>query len=267
MDTSTLHTRIGLIADIHANDAALAAVLSALYADDVREIVALGDLVGYHIRARETLALLRGAHVHSVAGNHDLMAVGGLPLEGGPKAVQAIRDTRATLTPEDAAFLQGLPAELRPAPAVLCVHGALGNPTRRLNEYWEFAAEAARLRVLEPEVRICCFGHTHLRRVVSVLRDGGIVGYTGAQVQLPDNALTFINPGTVGYPRDGDKRAAYAILDHRAGTVSFHRVHYDLATTVAGPQQMRAGGRAWAWLNRARQLATTAEAHPQRKHS
>jgi diadenosine tetraphosphatase ApaH/serine/threonine PP2A family protein phosphatase len=37
-----------------------------------------------------------------------------------------------------------------------------------------------------------------------------------------------MNPGSVGQPRDGDPRAAYAVLDLDEMTVSEHRVSYDI---------------------------------------
>jgi diadenosine tetraphosphatase ApaH/serine/threonine PP2A family protein phosphatase len=47
----------------------------------------------------------------------------------------------------------------------------------------------------------------------------------------------LINPGSVGQPRDGDPRAAYALLDTDRQTVTGCRVNYDIAATQ---QAMRA---------------------------
>src|SRR5689334_23516289 len=73
--------RLALIADIHANAPALAAVLAALDGAGVERILALGDLVGYNAMPHETLGMLRARHIPSVGGNHDLMAIGRLPTE------------------------------------------------------------------------------------------------------------------------------------------------------------------------------------------
>ena len=43
----------------------------------------------------------------------------------------------------------------------------------------------------------------------------------------------FVNPGSVGQPRDGDPRASYAMLDDDAETVTFFRVEYPIANTQA----------------------------------
>ncbi len=62
-----------------------------------------------------------------------------------------------------------------------------------------------------------------------------IVGSVPALIDAAGVALVgrlFINPGAVGQPRDGDPRAAYAVLDSDAGVVSFHRVVYDVRGTA-----------------------------------
>jgi diadenosine tetraphosphatase ApaH/serine/threonine PP2A family protein phosphatase len=55
---------------------------------------------------------------------------------------------------------------------------------------------------------------------------------TPGEVMLLDgDERYFINPGSVGQPRDGDPRAAYAILDTSAQQITFGRVTYDIAST------------------------------------
>ena len=60
-----------------------------------------------------------------------------------------------------------------------------------------------------------------------------IPGILGLEVVLDGRLI--INPGAVGQPRDGDPRAAYAILDSDsdAKTVTFRRVAYDVRSTAA----------------------------------
>ena len=48
-----------------------------------------------------------------------------------------------------------------------------------------------------------------------------------------------MNPGSVGQPRDGDPRAAYAVVDLGAKTVTLHRIVYDVAAEQAN---IRAAG-------------------------
>nr|MDP9280844.1 metallophosphoesterase [Chloroflexota bacterium] len=45
------------------------------------------------------------------------------------------------------------------------------------------------------------------------------------------NDRTLINAGSVGQPRDGDPRAAYAVIDTESGTVTFYRSSYRVDET------------------------------------
>jgi predicted phosphodiesterase len=223
--------RIGLLADIHANDAALRAVLDHLAADGVREVVCLGDLVGYHARVHETLALVRERQIPSVAGNHDLMAIGRLPLGGcGRIARRAISWTREALTAEDWAYLETLPAKIRLGHGIVCMHARQGNPVTRLITPEDFRGEADRLRLDDGDLRVCCLSHTYGQQAVSIVAPGAVVPHLGLEIRLPRGAFTFINPGSVGRSRDGDSRAACAVIDTSRWTVSFRRVTYGAAS-------------------------------------
>jgi diadenosine tetraphosphatase ApaH/serine/threonine PP2A family protein phosphatase len=47
-------------------------------------------------------------------------------------------------------------------------------------------------------------------------------------LDIPPGTRHLINPGSIGQPRDCDWRAAYAIYDSEASTITYHRVPYDL---------------------------------------
>ncbi len=86
--------------------------------------------------------------------------------------------------------------------------------------------------------RACVFsGHTHVPQFWYL--DGAEAGAVQAvrrrivyeePCTLPDKPA-LVNPGSVGQPRDGDPRAAYALLDCEAGTVTFYRVPYPVEKT------------------------------------
>ena len=77
--------------------------------------------------------------------------------------------------------------------------------------------------------RWCFFGHTHLPRIFT--EEGEQVPATGEWIPLPGSAL--VNPGSVGQPRDGNPKAAFAVVDLGRSVVRFERVPYDVATTQA----------------------------------
>src|SRR2546427_3947300 len=220
--------RLAIISDIHANVDALRAVLADIRASDVQHVVCLGDLVGYHTFPLETLGVLRDSEIPSVHGNHDLMAIDRLPRDDcGPVARKAIRWTQAVLREDDRRYLASLPNELRPHRRILCVHSAPGDPVVRLHTPDQFYGQSLRIAESDPDVRLCFTGHSHVARTMIVTPRGEVVRARETEVTLAPDAFYFINPGSVGCPRDGDYRAAYGILDREAQRLSFRRVDYD----------------------------------------
>ena len=200
---------VALLSDVHANLVALEAVLAAL--PPVEAIWIMGDTVGYGPDPADTLALLREHGAVIVAGNHDRAVATGRGLElFNPVARAAAVRHRSWLSAEDRDLLAALPLTLEPAEGYLICHGSPRDPL------WEYVFDAriavAAMRAT-PQAR-CCVGHTHVPARF-VTGDGKAV----------------INPGSVGQPRDGDPRAAYALLDLGTATVTFQRVAYDVAET------------------------------------
>ena len=219
--------RLAIISDVHANPAALAAVLTDSADHGVDDVVHLGDLVGYNSLPRETLALIRARRIRGVHGNHDLMACDRLSGDHcGPLARKAIAWTRKALTPEERAYLAELPGELRLDGGVICVHSILGDPVGRVQTSARFHEAFLELQRFDPALDICCTGHTHRAGAVEIGPDG-VLRHIGAEVHLTPGSFWFVNPGSVGQPRDADPRAAYAVLDLRTRRVAFHRVAYD----------------------------------------
>ncbi len=214
--------RIAVLADIHANDDALRAVLRDAQSRGVSRCECLGDLVGYHAFPGETLDLLAGHAVTSVAGNHDLMVLGRLAEANvGPRARTALEFTRRRLTAAHLAQLQALPA-VRLGERWVFVHSAPGDPEIRLRTPQQFRAAAGAVWRLHPHAGICFTGHTHIPclRDVVANTDGG------------ERRIRFINPGSVGESRDGDPRAAYAVFDTERQTVELRRVAYDASRVI-----------------------------------
>ncbi|HEX7938380.1 MAG TPA: metallophosphoesterase family protein, partial [Gemmatimonadaceae bacterium] len=84
-----------------------------------------------------------------------------------------------------------------------------------------------RIRAFAPETRVCIVGHTHRAGATYVSRTNRVRVDEGARVSLDGDGIWFVNPGSVGEPRDGDPRASYAILDWPPRHVAFHRARYD----------------------------------------
>ena len=216
-----------LLADIHANLRALDAVLQdAWLGGGFDSVWVLGDVVGYGPEPDECVSRLREYPLLCVAGNHDLGAVGSIDLRRfNPDAAAACLWSRRRLSASSLLFLRELPLERR-VPPFLLVHGSPRDPV------WEYVSspEDALLVGASCVETHCLAGHTHRPCVLDM-----IVGSVPALIDAAGVALVgrlFINPGAVGQPRDGDPRAAYAVLDSDAGVVSFHRVVYDVRGTA-----------------------------------
>lgn len=222
-----------VLSDVHASLEALSAVLADARAAGAQSLVCCGDIVGYHADPEACIDLLRARGVACVAGNHDRVAAGLCEPEGfGPAAARAALWTRRRLSADHRAFLASLPLARVIDGRFLLVHAAL-HPSPNADLH---LSSAARLRrSIEPlgdgrfGVRLAFFGHTH-RALVHDARGALPLGET---MQLPDGRALLVNPGSVGQPRDGDPRAAYALYDADARRLSLRRVPFDRRATLA----------------------------------
>lgn len=227
--------RIAVISDVHANLAALEAVLQHAEArQGLDGIWSLGDFVGYGPQPNEILSLLRRYPLYGVAGNHDRAATGAIDTsEFNDAAAIANAWNAHQLTEESTAFLRNLPEVLcRPDELAVCCHGSLRSPI------WEYmySDEAALAQFERMTTPYSFVGHTHVPLVIEEINGKGKLGAfqpgDGAVVLLGERRL-ILNPGGVGQPRDGDPRAAYALLDTEARTLTFFRVPYAIEKTQA----------------------------------
>lgn len=223
-------SRILIVADIHANLHALEAVLDA--AGQVDEVWNLGDTVGYGPHPVEVCERIE--HLPTtvwLAGNHDLAAIGDLPLGMfNDAAAIAARASGERLEPSWHELLRSLPTSQIKEDVTL-VHGSLRDPV------WEYvlSRESAAANLEMSSTPIVLVGHSHVALKAFEGPSGSIFFETaapGAEVVLGVTP-TLINPGSVGQPRDGDSRAAFAMLerDTAASHLTFMRVPYDIVGT------------------------------------
>jgi len=222
--------RYAIIADIHSNLAAFAAVLEEIKRQGgVEELWCLGDIVGYGPDPHECIELLR-QHKHvCVAGNHDLAAIGKLSTSKfNPDAAAACLWTAQQLTPKDIIYIENLPLVLQKGDFTM-VHGSPKEPI------WEYliSVGSARQNFTCFRSRFCLVGHSHLPLVFKSNEDGDCSFsqfMPNVKLVLGKSRL-IINPGGVGQPRDGDPRASFAIYDNETESIRLYRVPYDINTT------------------------------------
>ncbi len=224
-----------LLSDIHANFEALNAVLEAdgaLPSPDA--VLVLGDLVGYGPDPVEVISRIRSMAqpVVILRGNHDRVAAGIDPgHDFNDTARAAARWSRERLSQEDQAWLAMLPkGPLTLEGGEMAAHGS---PLDE-DQYLHTAGPIRLVFDVVPASMIFC-GHTHLP-LAAVLEDGRC---TTQALRRPKEELTrrpgqrlLFNPGSVGQPRDGDPRAAFARYDSESGRITFFRVAYDYRPTM-----------------------------------
>ncbi|MEA3195195.1 MAG: hypothetical protein QOD26_3528 [Betaproteobacteria bacterium] len=253
--------RTGVLADIHGNREALAAVLAAFEARGIDRLACLGDIVGYNADPDECAAMVRERRVLAIAGNHDLISVRRLGFERcANNAAYALRRTRRTIAGETAAYLEALPLNREIAPGVMLVHGGVRDVQQYMTTRSLIAQNAAWLREDFPGARVCFFGHSHEPKVYEVDGDD-VLEITDRIVKLRQDRIVFINPGSVDASRKSrHKLAECAILD--GDTIEFLRVPYDAAATECKAAAF--GYRIPPWVDRAYSLRRRLSRLPQR---
>ncbi|MDA1257291.1 MAG: metallophosphoesterase family protein [Chloroflexi bacterium] len=222
--------RILLLSDIHANLPALQAVLADAQGLFDRAWV-LGDTVGYGGRPSECIRAVRDLDALVIAGNHEEATIGRMSTKDfNPIAREAIEWTAANIGGDEREFLTGLRLKEIDGRFTL-VHGSPRDPI------WEYLRDdQAAIENLEHfETQACSLGHSHVPFLVRV-NSGGVVEqveYSHAQAVPLGVDRLYVNPGSVGQPRDGDPRASYALLDTDAWSAEFRRVEYEIALAQA----------------------------------
>jgi putative phosphoesterase len=216
---------VAVITDVHANLPALQAALTRIDELGIERVYCGGDLVGYAPHPNEVCALIQERDIPTIYGNYDYAIARDLEDCGCAYVTREDRElgqrsVEWTLLHTDQSsknFMRALPFDLRFAVGETSVHLVHGSP-RKVNEYL-FEDKPARLyeRLAAAETdRVLVFGHTHKPWVHEY---GGVV---------------FVNCGSVGKPKDGDPRGAFAVLTPSAAgvDVTIERVPYDAAAVA-----------------------------------
>jgi putative phosphoesterase len=221
-----MSAEIAVITDIHANLPALQAALARIDELGIESVYCGGDLVGYGPHPNEVVALVAERDIPAIYGNYDYAIARDLEDCGCAYITPHDRElghgsvewTLAHTDRRSKEWMRELPFDLRFDVGAASVHLVHGSP-RKVNEYL-FEDKPARLyeRLAAAEdAGAMVFGHTHKPWVRSY---GGVL---------------FVNCGSVGKPKDGDPRGAFAVLRETAGGVeaTIERVAYDAEAVAA----------------------------------
>lgn len=227
--------KYAVLGDIHANLEALQVVLQDAEEQGVTHFACTGDVVGYNADPKACLKIVRGLGCKVVQGNHDYYAACSESMElFTPLARRSIYWTRKNLSLAERKFLRELPMVCDIEDFTM-VHSSLSHPDR-----WNYILKrnAAEASLLNQFSNICFFGHTHVP--LAFVSDGTSIdkGFYN-KIDIQDSYKYLINVGSVGQPRDRNPKAAYAIYDMDAQTVTMRRLKYDIPATQ---KKIRAAG-------------------------
>lgn len=219
-----------IISDIHANLTAFDAALNAAKGH-WEKAVCLGDVVGYGPDPNEVIDRVRALDAVTIRGNHDKAGSGLANAQDfNPIARAVALWTREHLTPENREWLEKLPTGPMQVNSFYMVHGAVHD-----EDEYVFAPAQALGSLLDAPSPVVFFGHTHLQggftlkdEKVDALHFKPSGGHLFEPLKIESGATYMLNPGSIGQPRDGDTRAAFAIADLENQTVEFWRVPYDI---------------------------------------
>ena len=223
---------VAVITDIHANLPALQAVLRRIDELGIDDVYCGGDLVGYGPHPNEVCALIQERGIPTIYGNYDHAIARDLDDCGCAYITphdrelgqQSVAWTLEHTDRRSKAFMRELPFDLRFTVGEWSVHLVHGSP-RKVNEYL-FEDKPARLYerlAAAEEAEVLVFGHTH------------------KPWDREYGGVRFVNCGSVGKPKDGDPRGAFAFLNASSGPleVTIERVAYDAAAVA---EEVRAAG-------------------------
>ncbi len=226
--------RYFVISDIHANLEALETVLEQSRDTVFDRMLVLGDLVGYGADPNGVVERVRDlAPFAIIRGNHDKVGSGVERADGfNAVARSAIRWTYDALTPENREWLAALPA----GPVVIDDLIEICHGTPFDEDAYVFDDLDALRAMNAADRRLCLFGHTHVQVGYRLWKEElSIVtpdDPRASVVKLLDGQY-LLNPGSVGQPRDGDPRAAYAIVDTDTGELDLLRIDYPVERAQA----------------------------------
>jgi predicted phosphodiesterase len=220
--------RYGVIADVHGNLPALEVAVGRLRAEGVDRFLCAGDLVGYGPYPNECVELVAELRAETVAGNHDLIAIGELSDDDCIRlARETLAWTRSVLSADALTFLARLPPRVEVGDRLVMAHGSLDDPQRYIRQATEAAQQLDRLAEGWPTAELLILGHTHRAHAWA---DGGRALDTDADraLRLPARERRLLNPGAVGQSRERLARSRFMLLDLESRLATFYAVPYDV---------------------------------------
>ena len=200
---------IAILSDIHGNLPALKAVINDALDKGCNRFISLGDVVSYYSQPSECIDLLIKHDAVNILGNHDSYIVNDTNCPRSKAVSIIVNDHKKMLNKVQLEWLKNSLVFLEEKD-ILFLHGGPDNP----QDQYLYAVSKD---IFPDGVNMLFSGHTHV------------------QILAKFENKTYCNPGSVGQPRDGDSRAAYATL--MDDNITLHRVTYDIDETVTAMKE------------------------------
>jgi predicted phosphodiesterase len=216
---------IALISDIHGNLEALSSVLQDIQRMRIKQIVCLGDIVGYGPDPDQCINVIRENKIITLKGNHDAYVNSDEGLGNANKmAIESILWTRKRLSIVHKQWLLNLPLILS-FEGFSTVHSTLREPDK-----WNYILQPSQATtsfqlMVEP---ILFIGHSH-SPTVFLEHDGIISQIQTKAFKIEEGSKYIVNVGSVGQPRDGQYLATYVVYDKSERNIEVRRVTYNTA--------------------------------------
>lgn len=206
--------KYAVLADIHGNEYALKAVLDEVRKAGIKELLLLGDYVGYYYGSKKILELISEWDFKAIKGNHESLlfsAIGSISFlkELTSKYGSGHELALNRLSKSDLTFLRALPQDIQFSVNelnVLLCHGAPWDP----DEYvYPDAEESTLQKYSDYNYDYIFYGHTHY----------------ACEHQM--GRMRIINPGSVGQSRQKGGEACWGVFDAGQNAFEFCSTQYD----------------------------------------
>jgi len=191
---------IAIISDIHGNFPALQSVMEDINKQNVTKIISLGDVSGYYPFINEVIEILKKKNVINLIGNHDRYIIDDTECPRSNSANICLNYQKSIITDKNKMWLKRsfITYEFD---NISMVHGGWID----YEDEYIFKLREEYFDVFDFKFFFC--GHTHVQKHI-----------------ILKNRKEFINPGSVGQPRDGDNRAGYCLFDSKIGKIELRRI-------------------------------------------
>lgn len=211
---------LAIISDIHGNYPALKSVLNKIEELGIKDIICLGDIVGYYCQINECIDELRSRNIHTLLGNHDYYMISGTCCNS--RTVRMCIDYQKTIIRRDNYEWLNTLTPAFDNDRISFRHGGWDDALEERIEVFDFSKVSSYYQMFYFS------GHTHKQ-----------------SIQTDDSSKkVFCNPGSVGQPRDNDPRAAFVVL-LPDGKIETYRIKYDIDAIVNKMMENKQGN--WIW--------------------